>query len=127
MEIINDKEIENVILVIRFSSSQNNYSCRIPKNWTLKILKKFIAFSFKQEIKNTFSLIYSGKILSNENQVISSIFKNDEKLYQIFVSGKNEPNKHESKLENNLKDPKKFDIVSIRKLIFFINARMVVE
>lgn len=111
MENFNEDEIEYYRILLRFSLSQNNYSCQIPKDWTVKILKNFILHSFKNELRNNFTLIYSGKILQNEEQIISSIIKKDETLNQIFVTIKNDNTKQESKLEKLLKDPKKFDVV----------------
>lgn len=111
MENFKDNEIENYRVLLRFSLSQNNYSCQIPKSWTVKMLKKFILHSFKNELRNNFTLIYCGKILQNDDQVISTILKKEELLNQIFVTIKNEGAKQESKLEKNLKDSKKFDIV----------------
>lgn len=104
----NQKEF--YIILLRFSASQNNFSCIIPNNWTIKVLKNFILQSFKNEIKTSFSIIYSGKILNNDEILLSSMFKSDEKLYQLFISNKNE-SKQDSKFEKNLNDSKKFDIV----------------
>jgi len=112
MENLKENEIENYRVLLRFSISQNNYSCLIPKKWTVKILKNFILHSFKNELRTNLTLIYCGKILQNEDQLISSILKKEELLNQIFVTIKNEGSKQESNLEKNLKDPKKFDIVS---------------
>ena len=56
-------------------------------------------------------MIYSGKIVQNDDMLISSFIKIEEKLNQIFVSVKNDNSKQESKLEKNLKDSKKFDVV----------------
>ena len=111
MENFNEDEIEHCRVLLRFSLSQNNYSCQIPKNWTIKTLKNFILHSFKNELRNSFTLIYCGKIMHNDDQIISSILKKEETLNQIFVTIKNEASKQESKLEKNLKDPKKFDVV----------------
>jgi GTP-binding protein EngB required for normal cell division len=113
MEITIDREQEYYRVLLRFSSSQNNYSCLIPKNWTVKILKNFLNYSFKNEIKSSFSIIYSGKILLKDDQLISSILKKEEKLNQLFITLKSDKIK-ESKLEKNLKDPKKFDVVHYR-------------
>lgn len=118
MENFNENEIELYRVLLRFSFSQNNYSCYIPKNWTVKILKNFILFSFKNELRNNFTLIYCGKIMQNDDQLISSILKKEETLNQIFVTIKNEASKQESKLEQNLKDLKKFDIVNFK---FYLN------
>ncbi len=113
MENLIENQMEYHRVLLRFSLSQNNYSCQIPNNWTVKILKSFILFSFKNELRNNFTLIYSGKILQNDDQPISSILKKEEILNQIFVTIKNEASKQESKLEKNLKDSKKFDVVRI--------------
>jgi len=118
MEELIEKEIDNFRILLRFSMSQNNYSCQVPANWSVKMLKNFILHSFKNELKNNFVLIYSGKILQNEDQLISSILKKEETLNQIFVTIKNETSKQESILDKSLKDPKKFDVVLIRLLFY---------
>jgi len=113
MENFDENKIKYCRILLRFSLSENNYSCQIPKNWTVRILKNFILHSFKNELKYNFTLICYGKIMQNDDQVISTILKKEETLNQIFVSIKNENSKRESKLEKLLKDPKKFDVVKI--------------
>ena len=55
-------------------------------------------------------------MLQNEEQIISTIFKKEEKLNIIFISYK-QNEKKESKIEQNLKDPSKFDVVKFIKNI----------
>ena len=55
-------------------------------------------------------------MLQNEEQIISTIFKKEEKLNIIFISYK-QNEKKESKIEQNLKDPSKFDVVKFIKII----------
>jgi len=111
-----EKEKEFCKILIRFSSSSNNFSCTIPYIWTVKKLKNFIGYSFKNELSNNFNIIYCGKMLQNEEQIISTIFKKEEKLNIIFISYK-QNEKKESKIEQNLKDPSKFDVVKFIKII----------
>ncbi len=115
MENTREEEIDFFKVLLRFSLSQNNYSCQIPKLWSVKTLKNFILHSFKNELSNNLTLIYSGKLLQNEDQLVSTIFKKDEILNQIFVAIKQDNSKIESKLEKNMKDSKKFDMVSLIK------------
>ena len=106
-----EKEKDSIKILIRFSSSSINFSCTIPLIWTVKKMKNFIGFSFKNELNPTFNIIYSGKILQNNDDIISSVFKKEEKLNMIFISYK-QNEKKESKIEQNLKDPTKFDVVN---------------
>ena len=97
-----EKEKEFCKILIRFSSSSNNFSCTIPYIWTVNKLKNFIGYSFKNELSNNFNIIYCGKMLQNEEQIISTIFKKEEKLNIIFISYK-QKEKKESKIEQNIK------------------------
>jgi hypothetical protein len=118
-----EKDFENIRILIRFSSLSNNFSCSFPKLWTVKRLKNFIGFCFKNEYSNNFNIIYCGKILQNDEQILSNIFKKEEILNMIFISYK-QNEKKESKIEKNLKDPTKFDVVKINNLLIkYINNR----
>ena len=86
---IKEKELDYYRVLIRFSSNSNNFSCMIPKDWTVKVLKNFISFSFKNEVNQNFSIIYCGKILQKDEEEISNIFKKDEILNLIFISFNN--------------------------------------
>lgn len=116
----NEKEIEFFRLLIKFSNSSNNFSCNVPKTWNIKKLKNFISYSFKNEI-NKFNIIYCGKMLQKEEEILTNIFRKEEDLYMIFISYK-QIEKKDSKIEQNLKDPSKFDVVGDFIIFnFFLN------
>jgi hypothetical protein len=110
-ELKEQKEFGFFMVLIKFSSSSNNFSCFIPKIWTVNKLKNFISYNFKCD-KSAINIIYCGKILSNNDSFISEIFKIEEKINMIFVSYK-QIEKKDFKLEQNMKDPTKFDMVNL--------------
>lgn len=74
-------------LVLRFTPSGKVFSLVIPSLWTIKKLKNFIDYTFKEEIKNSkVNLFYGAKLLTNENAPLSTILNKNEELNQIIIN-----------------------------------------
>lgn len=86
----NENEKTNLRLVLRFTPSGKVYSLLMPLSWTVKKLKSFICYSFKDDVKNSLVNLYSGaKLLKDENLLVANLFnmnREREELNQIIVN-----------------------------------------
>jgi len=96
-----DEQKTNFKLVLRFTHSQNVVSIQIPLTWTVKKLKNFINYAYKDEIKyrKNVNLYCRGKLLNftnDENTILFNLFPNNDEIKQIIVNIKN----REDELDN---------------------------
>jgi hypothetical protein len=75
-------------IVLRFTSSGKVYSLMPLHTWTVKKLKSFINYTFKDDVKNNqVNLYYGAKLLNNDALPLTVIFQNNkEELNQIIVN-----------------------------------------
>jgi hypothetical protein len=120
----NKATFSNTRIVLRFSSVGKVFSFLMPLSWTVKRLKNFISYSFKEDVKNSLiNLYYGARLIQNENSLVEA-YLNQEKdrseLHQIIVvlktkeqinDNKNTPNKTISSKYSNLE---KKEIVKIK-------------
>ena len=112
-----DKEItipkNQIRIFLRFTQSGKVYSISVPVLWTVKKIKNFINFAFKEEIKNNKLNLYNGtKLLVKDDQVINSIFYNKEDIYQLIVNLKPNVNNENKNLPDiNLGESAKKELV----------------
>ena len=74
-----------ILILLKFIEMRKSISLNIGSNWTVFKLKKFICFAIKESNQvDSITLVFTGKNLSNEEELISELIKG-QKLPQFFV------------------------------------------
>jgi hypothetical protein len=94
------EEKKQIRVLLRFASSGKIFSLLAPISWSVKKLRSFIGFAFKEEAKANSVVLYHGaKPLSNDNMPIDWIIQEKEELVQLIVMLK--PKENMSEIQKN--------------------------
>ncbi len=77
---------KQIRILLRLSSNGKVCSLLAPGLWTIKKLRNFISYTFKEEVKTNSVILYHGaKQLVNDNIHISSLLQEGHLMIQIIV------------------------------------------
>jgi hypothetical protein len=87
------EEKKQIRVLLRLASSGRVCSLLAPSSWTIKKLKSFIGYAFKEEVKTNAVILYHGaKQLINDNILISNFLQENQIMVQIIVMFKPKEN-----------------------------------